>query len=479
MTDSLCAVEDHSVDAFSRDQRLRHLACLSRSQREQLVETYGKPRHEYLCRKAERRVREIAARSRKEAQQQRKGEWAHKRRLGCGKRGSWGFDAAVEEEAHNPTAFWGADLVLARRGNRPTLFVAVTCDLQLLVQPSTQSSAQAGAPTCFGASLREFAARRTGAKERREQERAGAQSLRGLGVPNLQPLGKHSHAERVFHEMLGREARFAAEWAVFYHCYNTPALVYEVQAAIARVAFNFNSEEGPLPRLLMAPFHKIPNARALLEVFPSWAGQDHHPDFKQVGICCSTSLVSQDPEATPTQCFLRGYGITPIGRPVLVALLQQAGAGAAGPDAGWAAGLAAEIAALAARFGILECGRPSGHLLQIFVHRSCVDRVAYASLPMGWPDPSRTPLSLHLGGKGPVAGQARLVANPAAFLCRSAVRLHVGSADEAVHAGRGAFQKELCELLRPAFGDRAAQRRICGIRGCLPRRSTLKHFFGT
>eukprot|EP00406_Dinophysis_acuminata_P062382 CAMPEP_0179278386 /NCGR_PEP_ID=MMETSP0797-20121207/35580_2 /TAXON_ID=47934 /ORGANISM="Dinophysis acuminata, Strain DAEP01" /LENGTH=285 /DNA_ID=CAMNT_0020986999 /DNA_START=71 /DNA_END=924 /DNA_ORIENTATION=- len=285
MTDSLCAVEDHSVDAFSRDQRLRHLACLSRSQREQLVETYGKPRHEYLCRKAERRVREIAARSRKEAQQQRKGEWAHKRRLGCGKRGSWGFDAAVEEEAHNPTAFWGADLVLARRGNRPTLFVAVTCDLQLLVQPSTH----------------------------------------GLGVPNLQPLGKHSHAERVFHEMLGREARFAAEWAVFYHCYNTPALVYEVQAAIARVAFNFNSEEGPLPRLLMAPFHKIPNARALLEVFPSWAGQDHHPDFKQVGICCSTSLVSQDPEATPTQCFLRGYGITPIGRPVLVALLQQAG----------------------------------------------------------------------------------------------------------------------------------------------------------
>ena len=63
MTASLCAVEDHS---------LRHLARLSRSQREQLVETYGKPRHEYLRRRAERRAREVAARSRKEAQQRRR-----------------------------------------------------------------------------------------------------------------------------------------------------------------------------------------------------------------------------------------------------------------------------------------------------------------------------------------------------------------------------------------------------------------------
>ena len=80
------------------------------------------------------------------------------------------------------------------------------------------------------------------------QQGLGAQSLRNqpYGVAAMALL--EPHAKRCFDLMLSRERELCGEWAVFYHLYSHVAVVYEVQAAIARVLFGFESEYATLPR---------------------------------------------------------------------------------------------------------------------------------------------------------------------------------------------------------------------------------------
>merc|ERR1719162_73988 len=98
-------------------------------------------------------------------------------------------------------------------------------------------------------------------------------------------------------------------------------------------------------------------------------------------------------------------------------------------------------------------------MLQIFVRRTCVDKWAYASLPMGIPDIGRQPLSKHLAGTGPICGQARLTVNPSAFMRASSVRLYTSSADERFHRNRQAFHQELERLLSPILGSQEVRER--------------------
>merc|ERR1719323_2429761 len=72
---------------------------------------------------------------------------------------------------------------------------------------------------------------------------------------------------------------------------------------------------------------------------------------------------------------------------------------------------------------------------------------------MGVPDKTRTPLSKALTGAGVIVGQARVVANPSAFMRASKVRLYAASADERFHRNRPAFQQELVDLLDPILGS--------------------------
>jgi len=239
-------------------------------------------------------------------------------------------------------------------------------------------------------------------------------------------MGGDPHALCVFQEMLSRESKMAKDWVVMYHSYTSSALVYEVQAAIAKVLFNFGAEYGSLPRLLKRPFLELSDAKSVVKALVK---RELHDDcckeFKDVGICCSTSLVSHDPEATPTEVFLNGYAASTVGISVLEELLRSCGA------ASWftyqaVPKLAQDIMRLAAKHGLPQArgqGRP-GHLLQIFVHRDHVDKWAYASHPYGFPNGARRPLSKHLLGPGPIYGQTRLVANPSACMRASVVRFY-------------------------------------------------------
>jgi len=304
------------------------------------------------------------------------------------------------------------------------------------------------------------------ASEVAKQQKLGAQSCRGIGKPDLRPLGGNVHGEKVFREMLARERGMCGEWVAFYHSYNSPALVYEVQAAIAGVLFNFSAKHGCLPRLLKAPFADLPDAAAMLKAFPTWPDQDHNPAFKRIGICVTTSLVSPDPEATPTHVFLTGYAASSVSITVLEKLLRDCGAGLGGCNIGE---LARKVMRLAKKHGLPQAVGASGlqgHMLQIFVRRTCVDKWAYAALPFGVPDKTRQPLSKHLAGPGPISGQARLAVNPSAFMRASSVRLYTSSADEVFHRNRRAFHQELETLLSPILGrQQVRERAAAGVYG--------------
>lgn len=280
------------------------------------------------------------------------------------------------------------------------------------------------------------------------QNKLGGQTCRG-GVNfklGLSPLKGNEHAERMFNEMKEREERLCPEWVVFYHSYNTAALIYELQASIAQILFHYNARRGSLPRLLMEPFLALGNAAAMMKRFPSWPDQDHNVEFKNVGICVSTSLVSPDPEATPVQFFLGGYGVSTVTVAHIEKLLADCGAGGGGADL---KKLSAQIMSIAAKQGP---GMAKGHLLQIFMHRNTVDEYAYASKPMGVIDETRQPLSKSLAKPGPLSGQARLTCNPTVFMRANFVRIYSSSADETFHKQRVAFQSEIVDALTPIIG---------------------------
>lgn len=291
------------------------------------------------------------------------------------------------------------------------------------------------------------------------QQQYGSQSCRGiLSEPDLSPLCGDFHAEQVFNEMLAREQAFAGEWAVFYHTYTSPAIIYEVQAALATVLFNFGARCGALPRLLHAPFGDIPDATALLQAFPTWPDRDRNSAFKSVAICCATSLVSKDPQVTPTKVFRKGYNATVENLDMLESLIARCG-----PDLrrSEVKSIVRAIVAAGVQHKLPQATGESGlnaHLLQIFIRHSCVDKWAYASHPLGVPDMSRQPLSKTLASLGPICGQARLVVNPTVFMRASNVRLYAGSACKAFHENRPTFQKHLITLLRPILRSSHSRR---------------------
>lgn len=294
-----------------------------------------------------------------------------------------------------------------------------------------------------------------------------AQSLRRVRNPDFSPLGGNQHALCLFSEMLAREAKMSNHWVVMYHSYTSSSLIYEVQAAIAHVLFGFKAKYGSLPRLLKAPFCHLPDARAVIKAFPSWPMRDESNEFKNVGICCSTSLVSRDPEATPTEVFLSGYAASFVGITVLENLFKACGLQRfLQPQA--VSKLANDVMHLAAKHGLPQATGQgqTGHMLQIFVHRDQVNKWAYASHPYGHPDGKRRPISKHLAGPGPISGQVRLIVNPSAFMQASVARFYACSANETFHQNRTAFHAKLFHLLQPILGSAEVRQRAAkGIYG--------------
>eukprot|EP00928_Gymnodinium_smaydae_P015606 TRINITY_DN15781_c0_g1_i1.p1 TRINITY_DN15781_c0_g1~~TRINITY_DN15781_c0_g1_i1.p1 ORF type:complete len:568 (-),score=152.34 TRINITY_DN15781_c0_g1_i1:255-1958(-) len=306
-----------------------------------------------------------------------------------------------------------------------------------------------------------------------EQKKAGEQSLRKQKRDYGPIVTKDAHGKKCFDEMLKNEKEFCGEWVVFYHSYSCAAVLYEVQAAVAKVLFRFKAEFAGLPRILFHGFKHIPDAARMLEEFPKWKDQDHNTAFKAVGLCGTTSLLAHDSEAPAKSVFLMGYSVGNL-KGVLEKLL-----GAVGVPKAKITGLAKSVLALCAEHGLDTTGIPggkkcksgrSGHMLQIFLRRELCDKFVYPAFPFGVPDKKRDlPLSKYLAEKSPIEGQVRITLNPDVFLRATYARMFTFSADPTYSENRPAFIAALVDLLEPILGDESVRMKAAtGIFGGKP-----------
>lgn len=222
------------------------------------------------------------------------------------------------------------------------------------------------------------------------------------------------------------------------------------------------------------------------------SGQDHNPAFRAMAISANTTLFSQD-EGAPIQSFLLGYSCTDLSfRSVLLDILSTCGLHKDSAER-----IIDNIARLCAQYQLDASGIGSkvtgvvatnvqginrGHMVQLFIHKSIVDDLAYASRPMGILDPSRMPLSKHL--RGVASGQARIFMHPTLFCDPDCARIFHYPADPGFAHNRNRFQKELEALLEPILSTEAAMlRAFKGIEGIKPggdlEKAALARFYGS
>lgn len=131
------------------------------------------------------------------------------------------------------------------------------------------------------------------------------------GATLVREPGWSTCAQYCFRSMLEREQELHREFVCFYHAYNYSALLYEVQAVVARVVYGLRGDAPPLTRLFKAPFNKRPMLSMLMEEFGKATTHgrfqnDHNPEFRALAIAATVSLLGADSEAQALNCFVAG-----------------------------------------------------------------------------------------------------------------------------------------------------------------------------
>jgi len=224
------------------------------------------------------------------------------------------------------------------------------------------------------------------------------------------------HMLSCFNEMLDKEKLLCGEYAVLYHSYSHAGILYEIHAALANVLFGYEWN-SPIPRLLLDPFRKVPDAKVLKDNHAKLWRTDHHMDFRNAAICGTSALLAPDQEAPPARVWKMGYH---VGR--IDGLFDQLLKHATIPH------LKEKIHALCDKYNVRIqghrtqnaqkfAGNPNvGKLLQIFVRRDIINDVAYGALPMGHACKLRPDLAKVLDGNNKIIGQVRICCNPRYFL---------------------------------------------------------------
>lgn len=187
-----------------------------------------------------------------------------------------------------------------------------------------------------------------------------------------------------FEQMLRKEQELEGEFCVFYHSYNAAAMIYEVQAEIARYAFGMGDDLAPLPRVIQKHF-----AGETIDSLRNSDGakhQDRLPSFRKLAICASPTIFAFGSEAPPLNCFRHGYG--GISAP-LSQLTRDLLYEATGKDRDALHKCMHQLSLLAKKFGLIDLSagggpgpnRLGGQMLQIFIHRKEVNGLVYNSLP--------------------------------------------------------------------------------------------------
>jgi hypothetical protein len=262
-----------------------------------------------------------------------------------------------------------------------------------------------------------------------------------------QDLAQSDYHE-AFQQMLKAETDLWPEYFVFYHSYSSHPLLYEVYAALAHLAYGVDVG-APLPRLLHKGFKRYPTLQTLVA---KWPGSDHHRYVKRVLISAQPTLFSTL-ECQPVAHFPTGYCSTPP-------FTDSRGVEQVLKACGCPSAVVQEILGLW-KVSYTPTKGPqgppqTGHMLQIFVHRTAVDDVAYPSAEYGRIAKQHLPLSKFLCGETVSAVvQARVFVHPTYFLNRAKVELRYYCAEPSFD--RAAFALTLRRLLHRRLRIAAVQ----------------------
>jgi len=282
-----------------------------------------------------------------------------------------------------------------------------------------------------------------------------------------------AYASVCFEQMILQEQELESEFCVFYHSYNAAALIYEIQAEIARYAFDMDDKFPPLPRILQRHFTGVS-----IQDLQFSEGANHAdclPSFRKLAICASPTIFAFGSEAPPLDCFRHGYGIpAPLHELTRDLLCTVAGVSKkrGRAEAVTVDKCVEQLSQLAKKFGLIGYGHASsqtdspnrlgGQMLQIFIHRKEVDNMVYNSLPFGVPIPTAS-AKRWLAGEDPqhkVDGQVRILMRPEVFMDSARGRIFHYAGDWEFHGGnpnmegsRAAFVQELRKILRPLLSS--------------------------
>eukprot|EP00759_Apiculatamorpha_spiralis_P041795 PhF_6_TR40242/c0_g1_i6/m.59860 len=312
-------------------------------------------------------------------------------------------------------------------------------------------------------------------QEVEKQKKLGPQSCRGMSEKELMKSmsGLSGHSRQCFQTMLDRERQHCGEFVVFYHSYSYAELMYECQAVIAQTLYGLPEDFAPLPRLLKGPFTGKPHLQVLLKEFNQLCGQDHDPNFRNVAISTSVSLLGNGSEAPPHSVFQMGYSCSDLSfTGIMTTLFTDLGANTEG-----AAKLVKRVAEVGSKWGLhgnmyessvsqTTNNSAPGHMIQIFIRTDLVDDLAYGSHAYGVYNAEWNPPSKYLTGKTHPTGQGRVFVHPSAFMDWKKVKVYHYAANETFHTKRREFLRDLRQALLPLYDTpQKAIRAMYGIEG--------------
>lgn len=248
------------------------------------------------------------------------------------------------------------------------------------------------------------------------------QSLRGRSS-NLQESSTtcaSPHARMCLDVMLERERALCGPFCVFYHSYSFSALLYELHAVWAELYMGYNSETAPVPRIQSSAFKRFPDAESLVfHLDSSRTLSDHDAHFRSAGIAAATNLF-EDPEMRSVLCFELGYSCLDVDYSGLLTRLLIEAFHIPNNKLEEARNLVIDVARKHKLPVSTYIQAPPytdrvGHMLQIFIATSLVDKYAFPCLPFGRYDSSRENLSKHLSSNAAISGQVRICAHPLLF----------------------------------------------------------------
>mmetsp|Transcript_18724 Transcript_18724/g.41774 ORF Transcript_18724/g.41774 Transcript_18724/m.41774 type:complete len:522 (-) Transcript_18724:155-1720(-) len=296
-----------------------------------------------------------------------------------------------------------------------------------------------------------------------------------------------AYAAICFERMLEREQELEGEFCVFYHSYNAAAVLYEVQAEIARRVWDLPDSFAPIPRVKAKDFigKTIPGLKAVAQ---SKVG-DHDPGYRLCGLSVSVSLFANQSSAPPITCFHQGYGSTDVYfREILRDLIVEAGS----VRKSRAESCVDELVKLAHQYHLpatpfqsqheariensKDAAAVGGQMLQIFIAKSVVDQWAYHSHPLGRPFETKSSVQDWLAGERgapAINGQARLLCDPVLFTNPQQGKIFHYAGNWEFHGGdpdmegsRAAFVLALRRILDPILSSTTQTQlraRMCGL----------------